>query len=438
VFISFLYIELLMLSIPPVIKDAFNTVIKQAEVIIAFSLFVLYIIISIYVFKDNWYGVNERGRKGPAIGITLFTGFVLLMSALFIWGRKQDGNRHGTDWINDKNKTLSGYLFRLSILFLGFFVVFLAIYFCIQVYISSETGLYAILHILIYVGAITLAYFLLRRLLVFNVASKSKLFKVLGAVLAYVPCMVHDLFNNIKLQLRITTSTEVLILITEVLLIALYFAAPIITKVIMYGNNKLLLQNPVYLNREHVIGKNKQLHRGLKDGEFRYEYAVSGWYYINPQPPNTGSAYSEFATLMNFGGKPEIAYRASTNTLIVRMMDGFKETRVIHSKSNNKNNRDTASKFNIPDKLKNINNVLYKKEDLELQKWHHIIVIYTGGTVDIFLNGEFVSSTNHVIPYMSYDELVVGQDNGIEGGVKNVIYFDKVLTKQDIYWLGKH
>ena len=70
-----------------------------------------------------------------------------------------------------------------------------------------------------------------------------------------------------------------------------------------------------------------------------------------------------------------------------------------------------------------------------LQKWNNIIVNYNGGTLDIFLNGELVKSSIEVVPYYTFDSLTIGENNGIKGGICNVIYFRHPLTSQNIYYI---
>ena len=60
---------------------------------------------------------------------------------------------------------------------------------------------------------------------------------------------------------------------------------------------------------------------------------------------------------------------------------------------------------------------------------------YNGGTLDIFYNGELVKSEPNVVPYMTMDNLSIGENNGMNGGICNLVYFRKTLTQNQIYYL---
>ena len=83
----------------------------------------------------------------------------------------------------------------------------------------------------------------------------------------------------------------------------------------------------------------------------------------------------------------------------------------------------------------NGNRIVYKQKNVLLQKWNNIIINYNGGILDIFLNGELVKSNIEVVPYYTLDSLSVGEDNGINGSLCNLIYFNKPLTSYNIYYL---
>jgi len=81
------------------------------------------------------------------------------------------------------------------------------------------------------------------------------------------------------------------------------------------------------------------------------------------------------------------------------------------------------------------NRILYLNNNFLLQKWNNIIINYSGGTLDIFLNGKLVRSSIEVVPYYSYDNLTIGENEGIKGGICNVVYFRKPLTSTNVYYL---
>ena len=141
-------------------------------------------------------------------------------------------------------------------------------------------------------------------------------------------------------------------------------------------------------------------HSSLK---YTYKYAISCWIYIDAQPPNTSQTYNTYTSLFSYGGKPMILYKGTTNTILVKSLNGISKEEII-----------------------------YKHKNLLLQKWNNWIINYNGGTLDIFLNGELVASDNNIVPYMDYENIVAGTNSGINGGICNVIYFDNVLSKHDI------
>ena len=57
---------------------------------------------------------------------------------------------------------------------------------------------------------------------------------------------------------------------------------------------------------------------------------------------------------------------------------------------------------------------------------------YVGGTIDVFLNGELISNTERIVPFKRLERLKVGEDNGISGGIANVIYYASYLSKSKI------
>ena len=76
--------------------------------------------------------------------------------------------------------------------------------------------------------------------------------------------------------------------------------------------------------------------------------------------------------------------------------------------------------------------VIFETTEFPLQRWNNIVINYHGGTLDVFINNKLVSSTNNMVPYMSYDKITVGENNGVSGGCCNVTYFSSPLTLLNI------
>ena len=159
-----------------------------------------------------------------------------------------------------------------------------------------------------------------------------------------------------------------------------------------------LLEGPIYLNNLTIVGNFEQLKASMQNKNYSYNYGISFSIYINPQPPSTNVAYGEYTKLFDYGGKPTLLYKADENKLKIQVT------------INNEEKRD-----------------IYLGATMKLQKWNDFVINYDGGTLDVILNGKLISSTGSIAPYMSLDLVTVGQNNGINGGIKNVIYFRKPL-----------
>jgi len=170
---------------------------------------------------------------------------------------------------------------------------------------------------------------------------------------------------------------------------------------------KILLKDPIYLNTKKVIGNYEDIGSGV--GAFNYNYSISAWTFIHDQPPSFRKSSSKFTNILDYANKPKIQFNPSINTLRIIMSNGLDK-----------------------------DNVVYTTKKFKLQKWNNIIINYDGGTLDIFINGDLVSSTNNIVPIMSYDEITVGSNNGLSGGVCSIVYFPKPLSLSKIQSLYKN
>jgi hypothetical protein len=282
---------------------------------------------------------------------------------------------------------------------------------------TLQTTFIQIIDIAIFIGALSLLYITIKH----GVSEIDKnetripvlLLSLLKNIIFYIPCLFIDIIDFIKSEYQITTKTVWIVLFIEMILISLYFILPILFHNVSTHDGVKLLNECIYLNNKRSLGTYESLHKikdkavakpeEIENSKFKYTYALSAWYYINPQPPNTSPAYTKFTTILDYGKKPLIQFNSLKNTLRVQC---------------------ETSKGNLI--------TLYETKDIKYQKWNNIVVNYDGGTMDVFINGLLVSSTPEIAPYMTYENVIVGQENGIQGGICNVVYYKHILSASKI------
>lgn len=221
----------------------------------------------------------------------------------------------------------------------------------------------------------------------------------------FLPTKFIQFAEFIKREFKLTSKIVWVVLAIELGFISLRFILPYLAKIILSHDGEELLTNPIYLENETSVSTFEQLYGDVGDDtKYKYRYALSTWFTINPQPPNTRASYRKYTNILNYGNKPRVQFNSAENTLRVQA---------------------EAGSGNIVDVFK-------IKDGIPLQKWNHIVINYDGGYMDVFLNGNLVGSKPNIAPYMQYDNVVVGENNGIEGGVRNVVYYDRTLTRAEV------
>jgi hypothetical protein len=252
-------------------------------------------------------------------------------------------------------------------------------------------------------------------------SKKDAFFEMIINLIFYIPCLFSNVFdkgfNFGKTEYNLSTPGSIIMLVIVILLYVVYFSTPYLFNLIYLQGGKSLVNKPVDTNTKYSLGTYEELN---DSDTFDYQYAISSWIFIDSATPNTNSSYSQYTSLLNFGGKPNVLYNGSTNSLMVTMQQkDLKKT----------------TKNKLTDFDEDGNRIIFIKHNVLLQKWNNIIINYSGGVLDIFLNGELVKSSIGVVPYYTLDNLTIGEDNGIKGGICNVVYFNRALTGTNIYIL---
>jgi hypothetical protein len=308
-------------------------------------------------------------------------------------------------------------LLALFAIIISIFIIIFIVYNVQQS--SSITSI--VLNVLLICLVLTIIYRTIIIDLPYGNSKKNSFFDLIINVVFFIPCLLsntinffYDFFTE---QYKLTTSSAIMLLIISILLLVVYFSVPLILDKLYLQGGKLLVNQPVYLSNSYVLGNYETLNGSDK---FDYQYSISFWFYLNSVPPNTNPSYTKYTSLLNFGEKPNVLYNAVNNSLMITMQQSGLQ-------------KNTTNK--LIDFDENGNRIVYKQKNVLLQKWNNIIINYNGGILDIFLNGELVKSNIEVVPYYTLDNLTIGEDNGINGSMCNLVYFNKPLTSYNIYYL---
>ena len=226
-------------------------------------------------------------------------------------------------------------------------------------------------------------------------------FGLLYNSLLYFPCLLVNLIDYLKQQYAITPYSAYVILLITSLILVLQFYQTTIQEYILYNGAIVLKKDKINTNYLSNITTFQDLN--FEHDNIQYDYALSCMFNIHSFPSNIYSNYQDNISILNLGNQPNVLYNAADNKLVITM------------KTNNSNSE-----------------VVFEKENINLQKWNHLVINYNKGTLDIFYNNQLVSSSPMIIPYREYANVTIGQNKGIEGEMCKCYYFKKSLDKTTI------
>ena len=392
-----------------------------------FGLFILFlIIVTISILAISNKGDNFDKNLGTYM--TFGKSSIILICVLItciIWGGFLIFNLFDTSSQGIPDATITKIQKTFTVIF-GIITSGLLIGWIVYMAQNSSTtanGVFkTIINTLLVISILALVYNIIIAKSPVGNGKKNNFVDLIINVILYIPCIFSDIINLFVKEYIDAKSpnsqfvTSIVIMVISIILFVLYFKLPSLEeKIALQGGNQLV-NNPVNTNQLHTLAGYQDLN---KTDEYDYKYGISCWIFIDAMPPNTNPSYKNYTSILNYGNKPNILYNGTTNTLMIVMEQKGVKT-------------DNAKTYELDD---NGNRIIYKKENFLLQKWNNIIINYIGGTLDIFLNNELVKSEIEVVPYMSLDNLTIGTDNGINGGICNVVYFKEPLTAPNIYYL---
>ena len=216
-------------------------------------------------------------------------------------------------------------------------------------------------------------------------------------LIMFIPCIFIYTINFFRYQMdpAVTPPTILILLVINILVITGY----ILSKTIKPDVTKLILNEPIYLNRKQKLSEEDML---LYDRDIKkYKYSLSFWVNINRV-----KSRDKDIEILELSNKLKVLYNESSGELTVEYV---------------KENGTT----NDWEKYLGTNN-------FPLQKWNHIILNYNSGILDVFLNNKLLFSQSGVIIKNSRNIISSGEDSGLTGGICHVKYFNRVLTLDEI------
>lgn len=287
-----------------------------------------------------------------------------------------------------------------SILFLGWIVVMLI--FKVPMFGSLFSF---VCNVLLFLGGASILYGLIMNSIPTLDPDKPTWLALIINSIFYLPCLIHTTIGTTVDGSA--ANTLIILIIFEILLLYLKYVPDKLTSLVSNASSSMstsvkLQSSPVYISKATDITDLKAMY-GETGSALSYHFALSCDFWINPQPVNTAPAYSKFANIITLDGRPSVQYNSKLGKLRVSFS----------------NENDAMAP-------------LFETDRVPLQSWNNIVINYDGGTADIYLNGNLVSSVENVTPYLTRASLTIGENKGIAGAVKNVIYYKDNPSIQQI------
>jgi hypothetical protein len=369
-------------------------------------IFLMYLALVVYIYTKQPYQIVSD-NKSIFLCIFLFIGFALL-SLLAM------GFEAFVPFITSFLK----YTILIGIV-LGIILAILHVY--NNVPIIANTVLFAI-NIAILVGIFAMIVKFIGAEAPGYISGPPSWSGLLFKILIYLPCLCLDAVDFVKNEFKLaqTQWTYFILLIIEIILVALLFILPKAFDAVINHNGEVILDGvlPLNVNNDEIqvtttdsnnnptVSLTPSLADNVKNSKPTYNYGLSAWFYIHPQPRNTNLSYTKSGgvQILDFSG-PTINYDASNNVINI-IVSGTP-----------------------------ISQISQPKSQIPLQRWNHLFINFNNnGIMDVFLNNKLETSVPNVIPPLPTG-LTVGQNPGIYGQACNVVYYRNVLGSDAISWI---
>ena len=406
----------------------FTSTILAAQRYLYISLFALFIVLVslLYVYDPFGFIKPYWGWVTPVI---IFFGMFLL-SVILWYSYEFTESDVFQSRADAKPRPIINFFIKLAIV-LGTLGMVIALVAWIVINANKLSGgpAYVVSLIVNIMLVIAILGFVWQVLAKSSVVQSSPYTRLIVNSILYIPCIFVNIIDFlVKVyynEKQETKRSDIVISILIVIIFTLYFIVPYLVHLVYrkLQGGKLLLNEPVSISFKTPLAGYLKLNDIPSDEDnvpYTYNYALSLWTYMYASG-NQNSAYNKYTPIMDYGGKPTILYKADTNEVMITVKIS-----------------DTHESYQISDSLEyddDGNVIIYKSNDMKLQKWNNFVINYQEGIMDIFYNGDLVKSVSNIVPYMTFDLLSVGNNPGVIGKVCNVMYYNYGLNIERIKYI---
>jgi hypothetical protein len=445
--------ETILKTLPKSLQDAFALRNKYLAILIAF----IYVTTLLY-FVNPWGIMTDYG--GPVIFFTLFVGIVCAI-LITVYQRYLSNNGESSR-VKDL-PSLSSFLIKGGYILAALAISGGLIYVALKMMgvfeqdaSKSESWGHIIFNLILFCTMLGIIYKLANA---GGFLEKNPFYRLIIGTLLYIPCLFVSLIDYITQLYKGTSTTgtkfmsnkfEGIMLLISLFLLGAYFLwffllKPLIQKRYLTQGGKQLVNQPIPTD----ILTNVASYQTLAGTDtFDYRYAISFWFYADSFPPSTNSSYLKVTPILSYGENPAVKYSSETNTLFITVKENGENKNITKENAELDENMIKKWNDNITNAIEVVktmtfgqnldaegNRIIYTHPDVLLQKWNHIVLNYNGGTLDVFYNGKLVKSAIEVAPYIKYDFLTIGTENGVKGNIANLMYFKQPLDILTIHTL---
>lgn len=231
---------------------------------------------------------------------------------------------------------------------------------------------------------------------------------IIARILVFIPCMISDAFTYIVGQFATSPTSVYALLLLEAALIAAYVFLPRIIQSANKADSHQIVNKPVILNQATTMKTISPWYSKSGD-EYKTNQSntVSMWVYLVNMPDSQAPYHKE----------TDIFKLGDDNKRLTYLGGKVNKCR-LHYMNGDENAKTQYVEFAVP-----------------VQKWVHLAIVSKFNSVDVFVNGELAKTASlgpNTVKFSATDNIVVGTENGVHGGICNLVYYPRWLPKMEI------